>query len=144
MNNNLYTSQATPEPLDIEMEQAEETVPEPQYRFSNIKLFLQVVLLVSLTLMLLISVLLKRDPVNVSYILAWLVYMYAILVGCFLVSIYSKAIVHPLRSICVIVLEASYYISLLLSLSFSLLFVFPHAKYVIFFTCLLFCIIPNF
>lgn len=108
MNSNLYTSQATPEPLDIEMEQAEETVPEPQYRFSNIKFFLQVIPLVSLTLMLLISVLLNRDPVNVSYILAWLAYMYAMLVGCFLVSIYSKATVHPLRSICVIALEASY------------------------------------
>ncbi|GJS07196.1 hypothetical protein Tco_0363992 [Tanacetum coccineum] len=121
MNNNLYTSGATPEPLDIEM------VLETQYRFSRIKFILQWVPLGSIVLMSLISIILKRDLFTLHYLLACLVYVYALLAGYSLVSIYSKATVNPLRSICVRALEASYYVSLVLSLLFSVLCFFPHA-----------------
>ncbi|PWA84710.1 hypothetical protein CTI12_AA156650 [Artemisia annua] len=129
MNNNFYTSQATPEPLDIEMAQAEtQVLAEPQYRFSNIKKIPPLVPLVSILLMSLVSIILKRDLFSIPYFTLWLVYMYAMLVGSYLVSIYSKATVNPLRSICVRALEASYYVSSLLSLLLSVLWFFPHAK----------------
>ncbi|GJW04771.1 hypothetical protein Tco_1563627 [Tanacetum coccineum] len=93
MHNNLFTSQVTPEPLDIEMAQAEE-----------------------------------MRLVQCTFYPSMLGLCVALLAGHFLLSIYSEATVNPLRSICVRALEASYYVGLLLSLLFSVLWFFPHAK----------------
>ena len=131
MNNSFDTWRVTPEPLlDNEMAQAEETVAETQYRFSDIKCSLTIVsAIASMYLMILISIIFQIDQSNVSYIML-LAFVYALFAGWSLICIYSKAKMNPLRSIFVRALEASYYVALLLMPFFSVLGFFPQ-KYVV-------------
>nr|GEV77749.1 probable aspartyl protease At4g16563 [Tanacetum cinerariifolium] len=106
MNKNYGTFPVTVEQLlDIKTTQAEETVPEQQYKFSVIR-FSRVILtpIFSMYLMVMISIIFETKPSNVIYIML-LVYVYAIFAGCFLNNIYHDAKVNPLRSIRVRALE---------------------------------------
>ena len=88
MNNIFDTWRVTPEPLlDNEMAQAEETVAEPQYRFSDIKCSLTIVsAIASMYLMILISIIFQIDQSNVSYVML-LVFVYALFAGWSLICI---------------------------------------------------------
>nr|GEY40528.1 DDB1- and CUL4-associated factor 13 [Tanacetum cinerariifolium] len=107
MNKNYGTLPVTAEQLlDIKMAQAEETVPERQYKFSVIKLIL--VMLTPIFSMFLM-VIFETELSDANYIMI-LVYVYAVFAGYFLNNIYLDAKVNPLRSIRVRALEASYYL----------------------------------